>query len=77
MSLADAAETVAVDEHDSPLDEIPPEEVKEIYMALYHSHVPKLVDAGIVTYHQERDLVAPGGRLDSLGPYLDLPEDGP
>lgn len=76
LSLADAAEAIAVDERDSAIDEIPPEDVKEIYMTLYHNHVPKLEDFGVATYLQERDLVAPGKHLDSLESHLKRFDDG-
>lgn len=57
LALADLADEVARLKHDRPLPEIDPEVVKRVYLRLYHSHVPKLTDAGIVEYDQERDLV--------------------
>lgn len=39
----------------------PPEEIfekrLEVYMDLYHDHVPALEAANLVTYHQEEDLI--------------------
>jgi DNA-binding transcriptional ArsR family regulator len=34
------------------------ETVMEVYLSLYHTHVPKLSDAGLVASDQQRDLVA-------------------
>ncbi|QSW98323.1 DUF7344 domain-containing protein [Haloterrigena alkaliphila] len=57
LPLADLADEVAVREHDAPITEIPPEEVRRIYLTLYHTHVPKLAAAEYVDYSQERDTV--------------------
>jgi hypothetical protein len=58
LALADAADEVARLEHGRPLEDISPETVKQVYMSLYHSHVPKLVEADVLRYDQELDLVA-------------------
>lgn len=58
MALADLADEVARLEHGTrPLTEISEEEVKRIYVDLYHSHVPKMEDANLLEYDQERDSV--------------------
>lgn len=58
MALADLADEIAAKEYDAPITETSAKEVKRIYVSLYHNHVPKLEEAGIVRYSQERDLVA-------------------
>lgn len=70
MTLADLAEEIAVRERDLTIDEIPPEAVKEIYMELYHRHVPPLDDADLVRYAQERDTVAISDRGADVGAWL-------
>jgi hypothetical protein len=57
MALADLADEIAAWENDAPLTEVSPEEVKRIYLSLYHKHLPKLDSAGVVRYDQERDMV--------------------
>ena len=57
LTLADAADEVAEREHECPLSDISAETVMQVYMSLYHSHVPKLANAGVVEYDQENDLV--------------------
>lgn len=70
MTLADLADEVAEREAGASLSAVSAEEVLEVYLSLYHSHVPKLVEARMVEYSQERDLVAL-----SLDPeYLELLE---
>ena len=57
MTLADVAEEIAVWERETTIDNISAEEVKEIYTALYHVHVPKMESVNVVTYDQQNDLV--------------------
>lgn len=61
LSLADMADELAVWENDRPLTEIPAEDVRDIYLELYHTHLPRLVQANIVVYDQEQDLVSRSG----------------
>jgi hypothetical protein len=58
ISLPDVADEVATDEGNVRIVEVDPDAVLDIYLSLYHDHVPRLVDAGLVEYDQERDLVA-------------------
>lgn len=74
MSLADAADEIAIRENDTRLAEIPAEEVKRVYTSLYHSHVPRLVDANVVEYSQERDAVALSENAERLERYVDAIE---
>ncbi len=57
LSLATLADEVAECEAGVPLREVDEETVKAVYLSLYHTHVPKLEDAGVVAYDQERDWV--------------------
>ncbi|MGQ3411774.1 hypothetical protein [Natrinema versiforme] len=59
LTLPDAAEEVAVRETGHSVTNISAERVQEVYLSLYHDHLPRLVDAGLLEYDQERDLVAP------------------
>lgn len=77
ISLADAAEAVAVERHGTPIQGIPAEEVRDVYMALYHTHVPELVDSGAVAYDQDRDLVALTERGERLVDVLETVDESP
>lgn len=59
VTLPDAAEEVAARETGNTVRNISAEHVTEVYLSLYHDHLPRLVDAGLLEYDQERDLVAP------------------
>lgn len=58
LPLPDLADEVAVAERDEPLQQIDADDVLQVYLSLYHTHVPKLTDVGLVEYDQERDFVA-------------------
>lgn len=66
ITLPDVADEVAVRERGRPLPEISPETVSEIYISIYHDHLPRLVDAGLLAYDQERDLIRPSFGSDRL-----------
>lgn len=73
MELADVADDIAVYENEAESTDIPNEEVKRIYTSLYHSHIPKLVNAGIAEIDQDRNTIALAENADQL----DLPLDSP
>lgn len=77
MTLADLADEVAVREHGLPINRIPAQSVKEIYVHLYHTHVPKLEGANMVEYDQQEDMVTGGEALAEAVPYLSLVEGEP
>ena len=71
VSLADIAEYIACREQECALAEIPEQEVLRIYSSLWHRHIPKLVDAGFITYDQEEDRVSPYSNAPDLPEYSD------
>lgn len=73
MALADVADELATRERDAPIREIPEDDVAAIDMSLYHVHVPKLSDAGLVEYSQERDAVALAEDGDEIPAFASLP----
>lgn len=49
-SLTDLATKLAAWENDVPEHAVTHNQRRQVYVALYHSHVPKLVDEGVVTF---------------------------
>lgn len=72
MSLPDLADECVVMEHEQTLDDIPAEAVRDMYMSLYHCHIPKLVEIGAIEYDQDRDLVTAGPVIAELHTHIDL-----
>lgn len=50
LTLADLADEVACRCRDETIEDVDAAEVKQTYMALYHTHLPKLIDYGVVEY---------------------------
>ncbi|NHN59692.1 MULTISPECIES: hypothetical protein [Halorussus] len=72
VQLSELAEQVAAWENDITVDAISAAERKRVYTALYQSHLPKLDDAGIVEYNQNRGIVELSTAAEQLDVYLDL-----
>lgn len=72
VKLSDLAEQVAAWENDTTVENISAAERKRVYTALYQSHLPKLDDAGIVDYNQNRGLVELTEKAAELDVYLEL-----
>lgn len=70
VTLADLADEVAARERGAPLAEISPDDVLRVYLSLYHRHVPKLADAGVLAYDQDADLVRLATDATRLGAVL-------
>lgn len=72
LTLADLADEVASRERDRHITRIPDDDVLDVYLALYHRHVPKLAAADVVRYDQDRDLVARADNAVVLERVLEL-----
>lgn len=59
VTLPDAAEAVASREFGRDVATLSGERIATVYLSLYHDHLPRLVEAGLLEYDQERDLVSP------------------
>ena len=57
------------------IDAIPADDVMHIYMLLYHRHVQKLEDHGVVAYDQDRDIVTLTDLAEELAPFLELADE--
>lgn len=77
-SLTELATKIAAWENDVPEHAVTEDQREELYVALYHAHVPKLVDEGVIAFdaatetittaeHAEQVLTA----LEGMGASLD------
>lgn len=67
VSLGELAEQVAIREGDPTYDHY-----ERILTSLYHSHLPRLVDAGMVRYDVEGETVTVLAAIEAVRPYLDV-----
>ncbi|MCU4801705.1 hypothetical protein OB920_15100 [Halobacteria archaeon HArc-gm2] len=65
-SLAELAKQIATWEYDCPEHAVETELWKPIYVSLYHAHVPRLVDEGVVAFDEETELVRAAENLDQV-----------
>ncbi len=77
-SMTDLATKIAAWENDVPEHAVTEDQREKVYVSLYHAHVPKLVDEGVITFdesterittaeHAEQVLTA----LEGMGASLD------
>lgn len=71
-TLSALAEQIAADENDVRVELVTSDQRKRVYIALYQSHLPKLDDAGVVEFEENRGTVELGANAGELYPYLDL-----
>lgn len=79
LTLPDLADELAAAEHGTDVADVPAETVTRTYFDLYHRHVPRLADAELVRYDQDRDLVSITDRGQEFAGWLedavdDLPD---
>jgi len=71
LTLADVAEEVTAREAKTSIQNTDPETVTRTYLSLYHSHIPRLEEAGLVAYDQENDLVVATSDRDDVRSSID------
>ncbi|GAB7092495.1 hypothetical protein JCM18237_27660 [Halorubrum luteum] len=74
IALTDIADSMAGASREVTLSELTPSDRKNAYVSLYQTHVPYLVDAGVVTYSSDSGVVTLTDGADVLFPYLELAE---
>lgn len=76
-TLSDVAEHIAALENDTTVKAITSSQRKRVYVGLYQCHLPKMDDADIVDFDQNRGTISIGPNASQLDPYLDHDETIP
>ena len=71
VTLGELAEQIAAWENDTDVNALNSDQRKRVYVALYQTHLPKMDDAGIIDYDQDRGLIALSDNAELLMMYLD------
>ena len=71
VTLGELAEQIAAWENNTEVNALNSDQRKRVYVALYQTHLPKMDDAGIVDYDQDRGLISLADNADLLMMYLD------
>lgn len=65
-TLREVARKVAAWEHDVSEDEVPNRESERAHVSLYHAHVPKLVDEGVVEFDATTETIRAGENAEQV-----------
>ena len=71
VTLGELAEQIAAWENDTDVNGLNSDQRKRVYVALYQTHLPKMDEAGIIDYDQDRGLIELADNADLLMMYLD------
>ena len=81
-SLTDLATRIAVWENDLSEDEVTESQRKRVYVSLYHAHVPKLVENGVIEFDDEEETIRPAenaeqalNALEGIGSSVDADQE--
>lgn len=75
IELTTLAEIVAARENDTTVEALSSQDRKRVYVSLYQTHVPKLVDVGVVDHDSDSGDVWLTSKASEIEPYLQNPED--
>jgi hypothetical protein len=74
--LDEVAEHIAALENETTVAALSSDQRKRVYIGLYQCHLPKLDDAGVVDYDQDRGTILMNETAEQLFHYLDPPTEG-
>jgi hypothetical protein len=69
-SISDLSEQIAAIENNVTVGEVTSGQRKRVYVGLYQCHLPKMDEAGVVEYDQDRGSVAPGPHIERACNYF-------
>jgi len=75
IELTTLAEQVAAWENETSVDEITEQERKRVYVSLYQTHIPRLDEAGVVSYDKDSGMVMLQPDADEIDTYLNSSDE--
>ena len=72
MTVNDLTKAIVTHESSAEITEVPGDEVVDVYISLYHNHLPRLSETPLIEYDSERGLVAPTAVLAQVEPFVSL-----
>lgn len=64
--MTDLATKIAAFEHDIPASAVTAHQRDQVYLSLYHTHVPKLVEDDVLTFDPAAETIAAAERTDQV-----------
>ncbi|WP_423999658.1 DUF7344 domain-containing protein [Haloarcula salina] len=81
-SMSELAAKIAAWENDIPEHEVSADQREAVYVSLYHAHVPKLVDEGVITFDEATETIRAAehakqvlAALEGMGASLDAAQE--
>lgn len=74
VRLTDLAEEVAAWENETNRANITDQERKRVYVSLYQTHIPRLAEAGLVSYDKDSGQIELAAEATNIDRYLDSTE---
>ena len=71
QTLNEIARHLAAWEQDVRTDAVAEEDRRRVHASLYHSHVPKLADLGIIEYETDGDIIIRASNIEQVETVLD------
>lgn len=75
IGIHELAEQIAAWENETTVESLTREDRKKAYISLYQTHIPKLEDAGVVTYDEDERLVTLTGEANEVTRYMTESDD--
>ncbi|THE64410.1 hypothetical protein D8Y22_13445 [Salinadaptatus halalkaliphilus] len=72
VELGDLAQQVAAWEYDTTLEGVTPAQRKRVYTTLQQTHLPKMDEAGILTFDSDQGVIASTTRTHDISVYLEI-----
>lgn len=70
IELGDLAGELAAKENDVSVGELSAQQRKRTYVSLYQTHIPKMVEAGVIEYDRDAGVVSSTDHVDELAAYF-------
>lgn len=70
VELSELATELAAWENDTAVEDVTERQRKRVYVSLYQTHIPKLQEAGIISYDSDTGEVTLKSRVDTLSRFL-------
>lgn len=74
--LMELADEIAAWENDTTVEALSDKESKRVYVSVYQTHVPKLEDAGLITYDSETGVIELSESAREVERYMPDSEEG-
>ncbi|RQG93286.1 hypothetical protein EA462_01090 [Natrarchaeobius halalkaliphilus] len=72
VELGDLAQQVAAWEYETTLEDVTPEQRKRVYTTLQQTHLPRMDEAGILTFDSDDGVIAGTDRTRDISVYLEI-----